>query len=638
MKNKIEKIKIENFRNITELEINFCESGSYYALLGANGVGKTTVLEAINIAFSTGSSKYTKVVETDFLNLEPIVFTVELEHPYFLQFEDRRTGHKRLIPCNRFKKTIQYRERKEALKMFSSEYDERVDHLPQEFESDPAIEELQKALREGDLLAGDQHIVRSFKIISDDSFEYETATSSLESVVYEHMGFKYFSRVLFPLTFYFDNNRERELHSEYNTVFANIIEELEWRYKKALKSQVKSVKEKTIELKNVVSTVDSHKNSLLKGSQQILRNFFNLNEIASSLDFYPFDWYKPYSQSVWGVLSEEERIIPATKQGSGIANVVSLSLSISFARETKEPVIFLIDEPELHLESKIKRELADLLKKVGSQVITATHTPQFINRINYQSNIILEQKDGGSLEVNYGNDMSIADLLFRIYSESFDDLVIPRRVVIVEGTNDKKILVKVLELLELNIEKGIHFVSAGGKDRIPNKPEEYEEVIKNLIQTDRWYSGCINKAIKIVVDADVSKSTVTGWVNTYGLDGVTQIKRVPSEDFATETDIDHDLEMEFIYPNGLVKELVSDAKTKLHDGTLLKDKEVYEIIDIILQDDKKSNPEEKKQVENRLSKSMLNEFVYNNLTKEILQSEEGCQLRGLGFWISRAVQ
>ena len=44
--------------------------------------------------------------------------------------------------------------------------------------------------------------------------------------------FKYLKRELFPKVFYIDKNRDRELSGEYNTTFARILEELDWKYKK----------------------------------------------------------------------------------------------------------------------------------------------------------------------------------------------------------------------------------------------------------------------------------------------------------------------------------------------------------------------------------------------------------------------
>src|SRR6056297_2757300 len=130
MKNKIKKIIIENFRKLDYLEIEFKEDDkNYYAVTGPNAVGKTSVLEAINVALSTRSSKYTEVKESDFYSTDSIKFTVEFKNHFFLSFEDN-TGYERLIPCNKFKKVIKYRSTKERLKTFSSEYDINLNFFP----------------------------------------------------------------------------------------------------------------------------------------------------------------------------------------------------------------------------------------------------------------------------------------------------------------------------------------------------------------------------------------------------------------------------------------------------------------------------------------------------------------------------
>ena len=62
----IKKVKIENFRAIKNQEINL---KNYNIIIGNNGTGKTSVLEAINYALSS-SYLSGRIKHTDFYNGE----------------------------------------------------------------------------------------------------------------------------------------------------------------------------------------------------------------------------------------------------------------------------------------------------------------------------------------------------------------------------------------------------------------------------------------------------------------------------------------------------------------------------------------------------------------------------------------
>ena len=71
----IKKIKIENFRSIRNQEI---ELRNYTILIGDNGSGKTSVIEAINFALSP-SYLSGRIKHTDFYNGEDNPIHIEIE-------------------------------------------------------------------------------------------------------------------------------------------------------------------------------------------------------------------------------------------------------------------------------------------------------------------------------------------------------------------------------------------------------------------------------------------------------------------------------------------------------------------------------------------------------------------------------
>ena len=73
---KIKELYIKNFRSFKEGTINFSE---YNCLLGANGAGKSTILQALDLFFSGSNNK---INEGDFHNkniAEPIIIKITFD-------------------------------------------------------------------------------------------------------------------------------------------------------------------------------------------------------------------------------------------------------------------------------------------------------------------------------------------------------------------------------------------------------------------------------------------------------------------------------------------------------------------------------------------------------------------------------
>ncbi len=56
---RIEKIRLENFRCFEELEVAFRED--YTLLVGVNGAGKSSILEAVSIALGSFISEFSGI-------------------------------------------------------------------------------------------------------------------------------------------------------------------------------------------------------------------------------------------------------------------------------------------------------------------------------------------------------------------------------------------------------------------------------------------------------------------------------------------------------------------------------------------------------------------------------------------------
>jgi len=625
--NKINKIQIKNFRRFDNISLEF-KKGNYFVLAGRNAVGKTSILEAINIAFSERSSKFTETKESDFYSDDPIEFVVELDNYFFLSF-DGDNGFQRLIPCKKFLKRISRRTKKERGSYFSPSYEISWEFLPDKFDvNNRTFMEVETKFK--DALDKNQKIVRYFEETGEHEFEYSIKTKpNIKKPNPPFIGFQYMKKVLFPEIFYYDNNRERELLSGYNTTIANIINELDWRYKKGLTENkdrkreiLKFYDDILTKISNLLSTSKSksYTKELFKTTKKIIREKLEINEVnIESLSFFPFNYYQPHKSSTFGFKTSQDQIVSVLSIGSGITNLLSLALSISFAQENDNPIIILIDEPEIHLQADLQKRLCKYLKQNSDfQTIVATHSHLFIDKAQTKNNILLED-NAEKIEPRYCEQIDITDLQFRLLGNSIDDLIIPERILLVEGKYDKNIISRCLQLLNKQ-DLNIQIIPAGGKDNIPNKSERYEYILNEILKKGKWYSDIVIKIIKIIVDNDVPDNKIESWVTKYGFDKKKQVKRLEASG------------IEYLFPESLIKQCVEDSK--LRDGTNLKDKSKSEIIKIIFDDDKLSNKDECKQIENRVSKSRLNEFVVENINEDILSSNESESLKNLINFIS----
>jgi AAA15 family ATPase/GTPase len=431
----LKRFNIKNFRKFAVLNIDFADS-TIAILAGKNATGKTSILEAINIALSDRGSRSTDIVESDFHNDEPIVFDVTFNKPFFFEFSYASGGRFGLIPCYGFVKTIDRRKVKERGKFFSSEYDVKVDYKIDNFSLPNAeFEELKNQI-EDSKPSVNHYLVREFLVETDGSFKYRKISDAAGSYTLFEGGresFKYNSlqKILFPTVFYYDNNRTRDLLPQYNTVFSRMSSELNWRFKREFLKEENAQKRnelfETFEaLHEKINKLDSHEKELIEPSLKRVKDVFDI-DLGSDLKMFSFNAYQPYSTAWLGHVTSQNQGVPVMNFGSGISMLLAISLSLSFAEESKSPFIVLIDEPELHLHADLQKKLFTFLKESIFQTILSTHSHLLLDKKDFKNNLLLEEDDGGAVQIKNTSQIDVADLQFRLLGNSLDDLYIPRR-------------------------------------------------------------------------------------------------------------------------------------------------------------------------------------------------------------------
>lgn len=90
--------------------------------------------------------------------------------------------------------------------------------------------------------------------------------------------------------------------------------------------------------------------------------------------------------------------LPLEHSGSGIEMAVSLALLEAMAAISKQSLIVLIDEPELHLHPKLQSALCDHLVEMSSdiQVVSSTHSPVLFRNVfsTPSAKLLITEKQG----------------------------------------------------------------------------------------------------------------------------------------------------------------------------------------------------------------------------------------------------
>ena len=343
---KIKTVNIKNFRAISEQSFS---TKDLSILIGNNGTGKTSVLEAIHFALSPYFIS-SKIKHTDFHNgsNDPIVIELELDNPFEAELPDGFTTQK--VSCNKVHLEIKKREKATPNKAFSDGF--VTNHF--------VVPVQKKASEKG----------WSVKRKNGSDYEFIERSLALSGVQIEN----------FPRSFYFNKNREQQIKKGYNSSITSVFDDFNWRFLKGLRkddapiSGEDIISRKTALENEILEKVDD---AVVKKSFQALNDklkTFNLE--STRLSFIdgnaPFDG--AFLSQTIGSLD-----VAATALGSGIEMIISLLFLETLASLSKENIVILIDEPELHLHPQLQEIFIQYLKKLSEekQVILSTHSPYF---------------------------------------------------------------------------------------------------------------------------------------------------------------------------------------------------------------------------------------------------------------------
>ncbi|HOT53974.1 MAG TPA: AAA family ATPase, partial [Bacteroidales bacterium] len=152
-----------------------------------------------------------------------------------------------------------------------------------------------------------------------------------------------------------------------------------------------------------------------------------------------------FYQSLEMCLCEGDRLTPVRALGEGVQNAIVLSILNAYNQQKSEGFIFMIEEPELYLDPRMKRNLYKALTNMGkkNQVIYITHSPQFVSLQDFDSvRIVTNNGDGTRVKAPLGDNIPQIKEQFRsmIPGSELNEIFFTGKVLLVENEKLKKIL------------------------------------------------------------------------------------------------------------------------------------------------------------------------------------------------------
>lgn len=451
---KIKRITIKNFRSFKKsTAIDFEEN--YTTLVGKNGVGKTSILEAINLATSF-SFVENKIQPDDFNNdNEDIEIVAEFDKFFFVNIPDG--WQTKRLPSKTIKFIAKHREKATPGKAFSSIF--TADHyvIPYEFAD------------RNDLDVENYENIPKSVIKQDNKFKFKRENNN-EVEVNTQMLIVRNNLENFPNIFYFSKERDKDLKPGYFTTFQRILDELNWRFFKDYKTSERNdyVKKWEDIYSFIINKVKDPKQSkIINPLKDKIKDF--LGEKFKNFEISLFNLRQPFDDAFFS-LRENDKIITLSRMASGELMVIAYFLLKLTSELSKEEIIFLIDNPELHLHPQLQYKLFNEIKSSQFQHILATHSDIFIDlenwktikRLNndeiYPNNELLEKKYGKNVNLEktlreHLNDIKTFCQDKTIFRREDNEILFCEKCLLLEGPNDKYGLLALAKKLNFDFSK-----------------------------------------------------------------------------------------------------------------------------------------------------------------------------------------
>lgn len=373
----IKKLTIQNYKCFEDEPIDFNipngnRGSGLNILIGENGNGKTTILEAINYLTLNSFSAENKLNINDFCDFKKdIVIKGETNEFSCESSIDAYKFNSWSFKANGIKFIAKSRATKERGKLLSSPFQIKNNFLAVKDQYERADGSAAPDSKKGGIKSIDSR---------DKTFGNARIQDSDELNI-----------------FFFDKNRTRQITTgNYKTTFERICDDLNWNFVKNLdEEKIKKI------LQNIAGEYFKHVDEVTnknvgKKTANDLKDFFDKDEFEA-VKIELINLLHPFSNSFYALRGENALSqINIRELGSGVEIVLTLLMLKNIAGASKGSIVYLIDEPELHLHPKAQEKLLDLLLEESKtkQIIISTHSPYlFKGSISENAKLLLFTRD-----------------------------------------------------------------------------------------------------------------------------------------------------------------------------------------------------------------------------------------------------
>lgn len=424
----IAKIVIENFRSIEKLEI---EPQNLCALVGPNSAGKTNVLKALDVLLGESYPTERAFSKDDFYGRDPSK-TISIQVWFAQPLQPRRL-------------TLRNVSRKQVCSAVSI----RLMHT------------------------GNEDVTFGTSLVAADSEGTEYWASG---AVRDQISFVYIPSA-----------RELEKHMSVSqwSLLGKILRKVDESFRKKdpgdeFSEQEKQFREAMKRPREILESEFSDDLTYQRFKECFVRICReNTQGLTSNFDL-DLEIYDPlfYYKTIQIIGTEDIGQFNVHELGSGVQNLVLLSLFRAYAELLKEKAILAIEEPEIYLYPQAQRQLYKTFRSLayppngsdGSQIFYTTHSPNFVDAQHY-AEIVLVRKNGSTTKLPRSGNLAETEReeikVLTEFTPERNEMFFASKIILVEGETEKHALPYLMDTLGYRCEKeNISIIAANGKTKL----------------------------------------------------------------------------------------------------------------------------------------------------------------------------
>jgi predicted ATP-dependent endonuclease of OLD family len=430
----IKKIIIKNFRSIKELEF---EPQSLCALIGGNNVGKSNILDALNLLLGETWPSIRNITDEDIYNKD-ISKDIEIT----IIFNEKIIEEKDAVDQDYYVQGIylKYTHYKRNTKT-KSKGEPKIDFYATDENGNIVL--IIKQLR---------------KSVKPHKEPINVNTEIREFIPVVHIGV--------------NRDLRYQLSGTRWTLFGKLLQQIETDFKQD-PNNIRLFSEKVEEISSLLKIQQFQdlekaiKNNVIKqtGFKSVDINFSEHSII---------EYYKKLSLYVKESNDYDE--FNALDMGSGIQSAIVIGLINAYRDIKKSGSILLIEEPEVYLHPHSRRYFYSLIKDLtsaGNQIFYSTHSTEFVRLEDYKSICIVSKSPLDGTKIKQAYNLTLAQneqeelKLLTDFDLERSELFFANRILLVEGNTERYSLPYIFKLLNTDInEAGISIVTANSKENL----------------------------------------------------------------------------------------------------------------------------------------------------------------------------